>query len=58
MDNIVDSRLYRPGSVAYVSKSGGAPFPPPLPMHTKCIHTEAPTPTRLHLYACKRTRKH
>ena len=23
MDNIVSSRLYRPGSVAYVSRSGG-----------------------------------
>ena len=23
MDNILDSKLYRPGSVAYVSKSGG-----------------------------------
>ena len=23
MDNIIDSKLYRPGSVAYVSKSGG-----------------------------------
>ena len=44
LDNIVMSRLYRPGSVAYVSKSGG------MCLDTTCDYVIMRIYVRLYLY--------